>query len=296
MEELARPSLFFDGRIYRLTDVNQADLEFPTLMFSDGTYFQAIHWAESVCHELATLPQDLRSRNPRELVKLLPIRSAVSSRLFDAQSRVLSLAINTITLIRRADGKLEFILHKRDNRATATFAGHYMVSPIGIFQPATQSPYSAARDCNLWLNIMREFSEEILGHPEADGSSGVTINYELDSPYVQLERARQNGQLRIHYMGLGMDPMELSPQMLTAMVIDQSVFDDAGWSVVERNTEGLLVGHSKSVFGLQFTRFEEQHINDLVTLNSLSAASQACITLAWRHRESLLAPTIGDFL
>jgi len=48
----------------------------------------------------------------------------------------------------------------------------YDVSPAGEFQPA-----SVRNDFDLWRNIVREYSKELLGTPEHDGTRSKPIDY-----------------------------------------------------------------------------------------------------------------------
>jgi hypothetical protein len=49
---------------------------------------------------------------------------------------------------------------------------HYSLLPAGEFQPASIAIRSIRSDRDLWRNSVREYSEEMLGQPEHDGSSG----------------------------------------------------------------------------------------------------------------------------
>ena len=42
--------------------------------------------------------------------------------------------------------------------------------PAGEFQPASVALWDRRNDFDLWRNIVREYSEELLGTPEHDGT------------------------------------------------------------------------------------------------------------------------------
>ena len=53
-----------------------------------------------------------------------------------------------------------------------------------------------ASDFDLWRNMLREYSEELLGNPEHDGSSGEPIDYEAQEPFRTLNEGRRQGKVR----------------------------------------------------------------------------------------------------
>ena len=97
----------------------------------------------------------------------LPFRSLIGDP-FDFDRRAVLPAITTLTLRRRGNGTATFLLHWRDPAKVATAAGLYDVIPAGEFQPSSIAPYDQANDFSIWRNIVREYSEELLGAPEHD--------------------------------------------------------------------------------------------------------------------------------
>src|SRR6185312_16392593 len=88
--------------------------------------------------------------------------------------------------------------------------------------------------------IMREYAEEFLDLPEADGSSGEPIDYATTEPYRSLERARIAGGLRVFCFGIVLDPLTLAAEIITAVVIDHHVFDSVFAHMVSANSEGAV--------------------------------------------------------
>lgn len=77
----------------------------------------------------------------------------------------------TLTLRRdTTDGSHTFFLLARDPAKVAVSGGQYGVIPAGEFQPSCIAPSCMQDDLDLWRNIVREYSEELLGEPEHDGS------------------------------------------------------------------------------------------------------------------------------
>src|SRR5205814_898446 len=108
----------------------------------------------------------------------LPFRSLIGDP-FDLQHRAVPPAITTLTLRRTSGrGSVSFLLHWRDPRKVATAAGLYDVIPAGEFQPSSIAPHDLSNDFDIWRNILREYSEELLGTPEHDGSRSAPIDYD----------------------------------------------------------------------------------------------------------------------
>jgi hypothetical protein len=103
-----------------------------------------------------------------------------------------------------------------------------------------------------------------------------------------MRRARESGQLRAYVLGVVLHALSLNPAVMTAVVIDDVVFDDLFRDLVTRNAEGQVVAfldNKQSVHGLPFTEVTVQRfLND----EPLGGTSAACLALAWRHRESLM--------
>ena len=159
--------------------------------------------------------------------------------------------------------------------------------PAGMFQPSSISSSGEVNDFDLWRNVMREFSEEFLGNPEHDGSGADSIDYDSVEPFRSLNAARRAGKLRIMCFGVGLDPLTLCGEILTAAVIDADVFDDVFRELVSANAEGTIVTTGDgATAGIPF---EHRNVERLLTSEPLAPAAAACLDLAWRHRDVLLA-------
>jgi hypothetical protein len=161
------------------------------------------------------------------------------------------------------------------------------VMPAGVFQPSSVSPWDHSADFDLWRNIMREYAEEFLGQPEADGSSGEPIDYARAEPYRSLERAREEQRLRTFFFGIVLDPLTLAAEIITAVVLDHQVFDTVFANMVQANTEGTVVVRPGATPGAGI-RFDQATIQSLLARFSLAPAAAACLQLAWLHRDALL--------
>ena len=290
LQELAPPTLFFDGSTYEVVSWGLDDSGAPSLSFRIGSYFRSLDSQEAVVHELAANLGKYRGESRVPRLRDLPLRRELVEATLAGSRESLSLAVNCISLIERSDGCWEFILNKRDPVSTATFAGHFMVGPIGVFQPSSQSIGSVRDDFSLWRTVIREYCEEILGYDEADSRTGAHIDYEEDPPFRHLSAAIASGALDAFVLGIGLDPCELSIQLLVALVIHESSAPGLLEGLVTSNPEGILVGHRQSEQGIRLVPLEEHHLSLYVNEKSLSPASEACLRLAWKNRASLLNP------
>lgn len=277
IRDLDRPRLFENRISWRLTDVTWSPSK-CAMTFGPGTYFAGVDTYEALAHELAYLALDehgMLGRN-EPAMRDLPFRHLIGDP-FDLARRPVLPSIDTLT-IRRESGEASFILHQRDPRSVAVAGGMLQVIPSGVFQPSSILPGAAEADFDLWRNIMREFSEELLGNPEHDGD-GRPASYDSEV-FATLDQARQQGRIHVYCLGIAFDALTLVGEILTVLVIDAEVFDHLAGDFVDRNDEGHLVNLS-----IPFT----QEAIDKVLKDRIAPAGAGCLHLAWQHRDRILA-------
>ncbi|WP_217651707.1 helix-turn-helix domain-containing protein [Mangrovactinospora gilvigrisea] len=283
------PPRLFDNRLsYRLLEVDWsggvADLAFGYTM-----YFDMFDVCEGLAHETAQGWIDAAS-DPNWLdapAAALPFRKLIGDP-FDLSRRPLLPSIDTLTIrLGRAGEDPSFVLHHRSSASVAIAGDTYHVMPAGVFQPSSPFPAHQSNDFNLWRNMMREYAEEFLGLPEADGNSSEPIDYQHTEPYRALSRARRSGQARAWCFGIGLDPLTLAGEILTTVVFDPDVFDELFVDMVNQNMEGTVVSTSPDRFssGIPFT---EDNVRRLLDHEPLAPAAAACLSLAWEHRGTVL--------
>ncbi|MFF3214036.1 helix-turn-helix transcriptional regulator [Streptomyces sp. NPDC002886] len=282
-----RPSLFVNRPSFRLLDVAQAEGH-PKLSFGYTTYFDMADVCEGVAHELASAwlktgsdPGWIGDPSWAEL----PFRGLVGDP-FDLGHRALLPSIDTLTIRLGPEGA-SFPLHHRSASNVALAGGNYHVMPAGVFQPSSVMPWDQSNDFNLWRNVLREYAEEFLGDPEADGSSGEPIDYDSTEPFRTLNQARREGKVRPYCFGIGLDPLTLAGEILSVVVIESDVYDSVFSGMVSRNSEGTVVAGrpGDSSAGVEFT---EANIRRLLENEPLASAAAACLDLAWQHRGLIL--------
>ncbi|MEV0177720.1 helix-turn-helix transcriptional regulator [Streptomyces sp. NPDC050625] len=283
-----KPSLFENRPSFRLMATDWA-AGGARMAFGYTTYFDMVDVCEGMSHELAGAwlaagsdPAWLRAPRWDDL----PFRSLVSDP-FDLTRRPLLPSIDTLT-IRRDHDDASFVLHHRSAANVALAGGIYHIMPAGVFQPSSVMPWDQSNDFDLWRNMMREYAEEFLGMPEADGSSGEPIDYGATEPFKSLNDARRAGKLQAFTFGIGLDPLSLAGEILTAVVIDADVYDRVFHTMVSQNTEGSVVSASATdvAAGIPFT---EANVRRLLDSEPLAPAAAACLDLAWEHRKLILA-------
>lgn len=284
---IERPSLFVNRPSFRLLDVDRSGAR-PKLSFGYTTYFDMADVCEGVAHELAGAwlgtgsdPDWLSTPNRAPL----PFRNLVGDP-FDLARRPLLPSIDTLTIRLGLDGA-SFPLHHRSASDVALAGGTYHIMPAGVFQPSSVMPWDQSNDFDLWRNVLREYAEEFLGDPEADGSSGEPIDYEGTEPFRSLNQARREGKVRPYCFGIGLDPLTLAGEILSVVVIDADVYDTVFAGIVSRNSEGtVLADHGGG--GTAGIRFNEANIRRLLDNEPLASAAAACLDLAWQHRGRIL--------
>jgi transcriptional regulator with XRE-family HTH domain len=289
------PTLFENRASYRLLDLSWTDSGRGRMVFGLATYFEKLDISEAVGHEFAALwlRHGHTTRDPAEIGRgrkywgQLPFRRLIGDP-FDLKGRAVNPAITTLMLRRRQDGSASFLLHWRDPAKVATAGGLYDVMPAGEFQPAGIGPWNHANDFDLWRNIVRELSEELLGTPEHDGSHTGPIAYDEWPLYRTLNRARLEDRVRAHCLGVGFDALTLAATIPTVLVIDEHVFDEVFGEIVQTNAEGITITAlegKRSAAGIPFT---EDNVKRFLEREPMASPGAACLALAWRHRSTLL--------
>lgn len=287
IRHLDPPRLFESRPSYRLLG---EQLGAGSLHFGLAAYFDKLDVSEALGHELAIAC--LRKENgfpdsTEPLRDALPFRTVIGDP-FDFARRAIIPAVTTLTIrLRRYPAEPSFLLHWRDPAKVATAAGVYDVIPAGEFQPASVALWDRRNDFDLWRNIVREYSEELLGTPEHDGTRSKPIDYHVWPLYRKLEDAQAAGAVVPLVLGLGLDALTLAATILTVIVMDDDVFTSAFGAATRFNEEGEIVaiGDGRATEGVPFTR---ESVQRLLSCEPMASPGAACLALAWRHRDRIL--------
>lgn len=323
---LSRPVLFENRACYRLLGVRGGPGA-TSLEFGPGRYFEMINTGEAVAHEYAAAalaatstaggPAAADSRastaggpaadhtraspagdptaggtcaSPASDPSAgeLPLRSLIGDPT-DLRRRPVMAAVATLVLrADRAGGDTQMILHWRDPARVATGGGLYQVAPVGMFQPSHDAAWNLTNDFSLWRAIVRELAEELLGAGEDYHSDTAPIDYQRWPLYAALADARHAGSLRVHWLGLGLDPLTMVVDMLTVAVFDAPVFDAVFTGLVSSNAEGRIVTGEDATGTTIGIPFRAATIERFTTAEPMQAAGAALLRLALRHQDALL--------
>ncbi|MEC3974776.1 helix-turn-helix domain-containing protein [Amycolatopsis sp. H20-H5] len=280
------PALFENRSSYRLLDA-KLTADGGKMRFALATYFDKLDLSEAIAHELS-VSTSAQGNEIRADWAELPLRSLIGDP-FDLRRRALMPAIETLTLRRdRATGNATFLLHWRDPEKVATAAGIYGLIPAGEFQPSTIASRDRQNDFDLWRNMVREYSEEILGEPERDGSQAEPLDYDAWPLYRDLEKAKEDGSVTPYCLGVGLDTLTLTATILTVVVIDDHVFDTLFGAAVAVNAEGSLVAAAESSSVTDGLPFTEETVRRLTTREPMASPGACILGRAWKFREQLL--------
>ena len=289
MRALAKPRLFEDRLSYRLVGLTWNEGMRPSMEFAKCRYFDMLDISEPLAHEFAREVNSLRSpRKGHPSWRRLPLRSKLKNDLLGLNSRAVLPSIGTLLLRKTPDGEATFLLHRRDPAAVAIAGGHYSLIPAGVFQPASDSPAALLSDLDLWRSVARELDEELLGSAEAGGSGGVPIDYDYSEPYASFQKEIDAGRMKAWCLGLGIDPLTLTVELLTCLVVDASAYDALFAAIVKENEEGKVVAEGRNASGIVGFKFTRTGVEKLGEGSQLSPVAAATCALALKHRDLLL--------
>ena len=250
-----------DHLSYRLLRVDDDDGRGPVLSFGTAGYFDMLDTTLVLEYEAASGGRRYRTwlGDP-----------------FDLTVRAANPGVVVLTLVRGRAGP-RFMSHRRAGTGTYPHSTHLV--PAGEFQPIDRSPRSVERDLDVWSTICREYAEEFLGHPDATGSAGWSIDWSRAEPYRTLQEARRSGGIRVLYLGCGLDPLTWKPDLLVVCVVDDAVHRRVFPGVDELSTvEGRIVDEP----------FTEEVVARHLSGSETLASARAALSLAWRRRDVIL--------
>jgi transcriptional regulator with XRE-family HTH domain len=276
IQDIARPRLFQNRLSWRPLGVDWTSRR-GQLRFGETTYFATMDHHEALAHEVAYVYLDANCEPTGQVpaLRTLPFRRLLRDP-FDLARRPSIASVSTLVV--RGGPEPTFLLHRRDSSAVAIAGSMIHVIPTGVFQPSSILPAAKSADFDLWRNVQRELSEELLGNDEHDGN-GHPVDYGAD-PFASLDAARAAGTMRATCVGVGLDALTLATEILTTLVIDPDVFDDLAQDFVTTNDEGTLVAERLA--------FDEVTVKGVLETGRMAPAAAGLLALAWKHRGTLL--------
>lgn len=266
-------SHLYNGTVYRPVSIEVDDVGL-SIDFIEGDYFAHLDTSEILAYEMAAAER--RWFKPR-----LAYRRALGDP-FDLWARSTSLGVLTLTICRTHNGA-RFLMHARDGGQVVVGSKVMHVVPAGEFTPASVYLEANTEDFDIWHTIMREYAEELLDKEEAYGKEGAGLNYVNESPYRELNQARQDGKLNAYVLGIGLDPLTWKPELFTVCVFDSATFDNIFKDSAKRTWEGTILRGSDGK-GL---RFDEETVNRYADDPNTRRGAGVCLKQAWEHRAAL---------
>jgi hypothetical protein len=266
-------SHLYNGSVYRpvAIDTNGIDL---SIDFIGGEYLDHLNTSDVLAYEMAA--------TERKWLKLRRTYRQAIGDPFDLCARSTSLGVLTLTIIQASDGS-RFLMHARDGDQVVVASKAMHVVPAGEFTPASVYLEANSEDFDIWRTIMREYAEELLDREEAYGKEGVGLNYANESPYRELNQARQSGQLTVYVLGIGLDPLTWKPELFTVCIFDSNAFDSIFRGAVKRTWEGTILRGADGK-GL---RFDADTVNRYADDPNTRRGATVCLKQAWKHRMAL---------
>lgn len=287
IESLCRPTLWENRICYRLTSV-ELESDVAKLAIAPVRFFTGLDVSESLAIELL---RDIQSPRGRRLA----LRQLLGD-VCDLKKNPVHAGVATLTIVRYADGVDRFFLLDRDMEAVADGTGQRHVIPAGVFQPSTDHPEAWSVDQDIWKNIVREACEEFLPDIENIDAASAPVDLDTVEPYRSVLRRQRNGEIKCFFLGVGLDPVQLQPEILTVMVIKENTFNKLFGPTFTRtsvrNSEGRIVGaqiigttkSGRRLIGFPFTK---DGVEKTLSTPLVSGAA-ACLHLAWESHGTLV--------
>ncbi len=280
VRDLASPRLFENRLCFRVVGVDWT-MPVAQLQFGAMCFFDSIDTNEALAHEMALhhLSRDHRGDVAvgRASWRRLAFRKLIGDP-FDLARRPLMGSIGTLTI--RGGESPSMVLHQRDGDRVAGGGGMVHLLPAGIFQPSSVLPKAIAADFSIWRNIQREYSEELLGSAEHDGT-GQPIDYSELEPFVTMDQGLSDGRVRVYCLGFTLDALTLCADLLTVAIFEPELYDHLFCDSVNANDEGAISTRAVPFEGHTIARLREG--------DQLSPGVAAAIRLAWTHRKIIFA-------
>jgi hypothetical protein len=288
---LCRPSLWENRICYRLTRVEILS-GVARLSVAPVHFFTGFDTSETLAIELLRNTEARRNRR-------FALRQAIGSPC-DLQWNPVHAGVCTLTIVRGADGVDRFFLMDRDRTAVADGIDQRHLIPAGVFQPSTDHPSAWHEDRDVWRSIVREACEEFLPDLDPVDSSSAAVDLETVEPYATVMRQGRSGHVKCYFLGVGIDPVQLQPEILTSCVFTEKAFRGLFGATFDqadvRNREGRVIGAqvigtTKSgcrLIGFPFSKTEVEKALTNTSMPLVSGAA-ACLYLAWQAVR-ILAP------
>lgn len=277
------PGIWFNAPSYRLLGVERRTDGGFELRVGTTTYWDGYDSWGGLQYEAA---YQLRESGGASLAG--PYRRSLGSP-FSLTNRNCAIGISALTVCRTRRGPFFYLQH-RVAAQVATMGGMAGLVPAGEFQP-TSTSYTALRsDADVWRCVMREFAEEFHGRSDLIEQRGALVDYERESPFRELERARRSGGVRPYVLNIGFDPVTWKAGIRLVCIFDEDTYLDIFRGMRAGTGEGPLELSSLVRVGdepLDGVPFNEETVFSYLKAPTITEAARMCLGLTWKHRAKL---------
>jgi hypothetical protein len=270
-------SEMYDGETYRPLDVHVGP-DGLRLTCGRGRYFDYHDTCEILGIELAGWMLANRGLSALREGANLPWRKRVDD-IFNLRNRHAVLGVSTLLIALHGRKQGRFFWHQRDH-TVAVNPDVRSVVPSGTFQPFTANFGLYPGDFNITATVLREFAEELLGEDDLEkpGMRAVPIEEKVQrlQPFM---KQMEDGHLKIHFLGIGIDPVTTVPEVMTVMTFREDLLQRP--VKFKDNFEGT---HGDTVL----SREALELFSDPPLGENFHSASSACARLAARHYDRLV--------
>jgi hypothetical protein len=208
---------------------------------------------------------------------------------FSLTNRNCSIGLSVLTVYRTRKGAF-FYLQRRAAGQVATMGGMAGLIPAGEFQPSSAAYAAVRSDADIWRCIMREFAEEFFGRKDLN-ERGALVDYERETPFRELQRARMNGWVRPYVLDIGFDPVSWKAGIRLVWIFDEDAHQEIFRGMETESNEGSVEAASLYRIGqepLEGIPLDEENVDRYVNKDrTITEAARLCIGLTWQHREKL---------
>jgi hypothetical protein len=285
------PGLWFNWPSYRLLGVERrADGGFA-LRVGTTTYWDGFDsWAAlqfEAAHQLREREAGHRPGGAEGARLTGPYRQSLGTP-FSLTNRDCAIGLSVLTVYRTRKGAF-FYLQRRAAAQVAVAGGLAGLLPAGEFQPSSAAYAAVRSDADIWRCIMREFAEEVVGRPDLE-QRGPSVDYERESPFRELQRARRDGSVRPYILNIGFDPVTWKAGIRLVWIFDEDAHRKIFRGMQPDNSEGSVEAASLHRVGkapLEGMPFNEETVRGYLQDPTITEAARLCIGLTWEHREKL---------
>jgi hypothetical protein len=294
VNEFDPPKLWFDWPSYRLLGVERRPDGGFTLRVGTTTYWAGFDSWSGLQFEAAHQLRELEAGHPpggTEGARLTgPYRRSLGSP-FSLTNRDCAIGLSVLTVYRtRKDAY--FYLQRRAAGQVATMGGMAGLLPAGEFQPSSAAFAAVRLDADIWRCIMREFAEEVLGRADLH-ERGALVDYERESPFRELQQARDSGSVRPYILDIGFDPVTWKAGIRLVWIFDEGAHQKIFRGMQPESSEGSVEASSLHRVGQQPLKgmpLNEETVRAYLKDPTITEAARLCISLTWEHREKLGLP------